>query len=51
MPDVLNTDVYPLLDVAISDDFVDDDADSTWCNVVYDSSTSAIPIAGSTTGK
>ena len=36
---VLHTQVHAFLDVPISDDFVNDDTDSAWCDVVDDSST------------
>ena len=37
--DMLDTDVYPLLDVAVADDFVDKDTDSVRSNIVDNTST------------
>lgn len=36
--DVLNTDVHPLLDVAVANDLVNDDTDRMRCNVVDNTS-------------
>lgn len=37
--DVLHTQVHALLDVSVSNNFVNDDTDRAWCDVVNDSST------------
>lgn len=44
MPDVLDSDVHSLLNVAVANDLVDDDTNSIWCDIVDDSSSSARPI-------
>lgn len=40
MSDVLNSDIHPLLDVAVSNDLVDDDTDGVWCYIVDDTGAS-----------
>jgi len=41
MPDVLDPNVHPFLDVAVADDLVDDDTNSTGGNVVDNASSTA----------
>ena len=38
VPDVLHTNVHSLLDVAVADDFVYDDTNGTWRNIVDNTS-------------
>lgn len=45
MPDVLNPDVHPLLDVAVANDLVDDDTDGIWCHVVDNTSSPSCVFA------
>ncbi len=40
MPDVLNSDVHPLLNVAVTNDLVNNDTDGIWCDIVDDTSSS-----------
>lgn len=39
---VLDPEVDPLLDISVPDDLVNDDADSVWCNIVDNTSTTRV---------
>ena len=39
---MLDSNVHPLLDVAVANDLVDDDTDGVWCNVIDDTSSPEI---------
>ena len=40
--DVLDAEIDTFLDVSVTDDLVNDDADSMWCHIVDDASSSGI---------
>jgi len=42
MPDVLDPDIYPFLDVTVADDLVDDDTDSTGGDIVDNASSTMV---------
>ena len=46
VPDVLNTDVHSLLDVAVADDLVDNNTDRMRGYVVYDAGSSMVELVG-----